>query len=102
MIIELTLFIFKYKTTAIILMQYQPGERHKDQWNKIEGPKTDLHLYNQPIGNRSSKVPQNERIIFSTKGAGIIEYLLKNETCSLYHAIQKNSFKYIINEKVYS
>lgn len=63
-----------YKATIIKTAQYWSKDRYTDPQNRLESPKIEPQLYGQLIFNKSAKVLNGEKIVFSTKGVGTTGY----------------------------
>ena len=75
----------QYKAIEINTAWYQHENRHIDQWNRIESPEINPHLYNQLIFDRRSKHIQWAKVVYSINDVGKIgqicaEHLLTPHT----------------------
>ena len=62
------------KATEIKMVQYWHKNRHMGQWNTVESPETNPHMYSQLIFNKRGKNIKWEKVS-SASGAGKFEHL---------------------------
>ena len=62
-----------YKVTSNQKAWYWHKDRHLEQWNRIDSPEINPHIYGQRILTRVSRPFNGERTVFSANGAGKTE-----------------------------
>ena len=66
--LKLSDFKTYYKVTVIKRVWYWHKDRHIDQWNRIESPEINPHIYGQMFFYKSAKTINGERTVFLANG----------------------------------
>ena len=68
---DLTLLDFKQHCKAIVIKAVQVlAEKHTDEWNRIQSPELNLHIYEQVIFEKEPRIYNGEKNISLTNGVG--------------------------------
>ena len=82
-------FKLYYKAIEIKTVRYWHKNRHRDQWNRIESPEINAHLYDQLIFNKEGKNIQWGKDSQFKKWSATC----KNKTGPFLYTIYKNKLK---------
>ena len=70
------------------------GNRHMDQWNRIESPEEHPCIYSQLIFEKGPKIYYRGKKVSSINSVGKLDsHMQKNETGPLSYTIHKNQLK---------
>ena len=89
--ITLPYFTVYYKATVIKIIRYWHNNGFINQWDRIENPEMNSHLYDWVIYDKGGKNIKWEQYNFFNRWCW--ENMQKNQTGLLFHAMYKNKFK---------